>query len=188
MRSRTSLIIAGQGARRGFTLLEMLIVLTVVALLMGLGALGVRQLAAALAPRALARQVASTLRLGRAQAVAANRETRVRLLPSGASSGGRPTLLLQRGNLPRDSTQWEDCPRHKVEFPADLAMGVTLNCTPEDGVISFNPDGSSNARYVCILTQDERQGLRRRYAVGVSHAATGRVQVLRWNPSKDCFE
>jgi prepilin-type N-terminal cleavage/methylation domain-containing protein len=180
----------GRDGQGGFTLLEMLFVLVLTVLLLGLGGLGLRQMETALAPRVLARQVASTLRLGRAQAVAGNREMRVKLLPAGEAPGGRPVLWPQQGNLSRGSTLWEDRQGHKVEFPATLAMGLSQDCEIEaaPGYISFNPDGSSNALYVCILAEDDGRHLRKRYAVGVSHAATGRVCVLKWNQATSRFE
>jgi len=173
----------------GFTLLEMLIALTVAALLVNLGLLGIRQLEQTFASRTLARQIASTLRFGRSQAVAANREMRVEFLPNGESSGGqRPAFCLQGGNLPRNSTVWENYPKYREEFPTRLAMGVGPDCAVKKGYISFNPNGSSNALYVCILERSDQHILQRRYAVGVSHAATGRVQILHWSPNLGRFK
>lgn len=182
----------GFGCKRaaGFSLLELLVALALVGVLTALGSFGWRQWQQSLQVRSCAREVASLLRLGRSQAVVSNREIRVKVLPLGETPGAKPLLWLQQGNLSRGSTLWIDRMGQRVELPPGIELGLTQNCRIEPGpcYLSFNPDGSSNALYLCLLEQEGAQPARRRYAVGVSHAATGRICVLRWNPATGDFE
>jgi len=186
-------MVAGPGTSRknvGLTLLEVIVVLSVVSLLMGTAVFGFHQWEESLQSRSLARQLASALRKSRAQAVATNREFRVKFLAEGEAPGERPVFWLQQGNLSRDSTVWEDHLRDRVEFPRQISMGFTFSCQSGSSprYISFNPDGSSNSLYVCILSADGKQPPQRAFAVGVSHASTGRVLILKWNQATRRFE
>jgi prepilin-type N-terminal cleavage/methylation domain-containing protein len=176
--------------RGGLTLLEVVVALTIVSILMGMAVLGFQRLEDSLQSRNLARQLASALRKSRAQAVATNREFRVKFLADGATAGDRPVFWLQRGNLSRESTAWEDLFGTQIQFPPHASMGFTSSCQTDSSprYISFNPDGSSNSLYVCIKSTDGSQPPQKAYAVGVSHASTGRVLILKWNRSASRFE
>ncbi len=176
--------------KAGLTLIEIIVVMAIVSILMGTVVFGFRQLEDSIQSRGQARQLASILRRSRAQAVATNRECRVKFLAEGEAPGEAPVFWLQKGNLSRGSTIWKDQLGDRGEFPRNVFMRFTTSCNTDSSprFISFNPDGSSNSLYVCILQADGNLPPKKKYAVGVSHPSTGRVLIRKWNQAALRFE
>ena len=140
------------GRNRGFTLIEMLVVLAVLGLSVGLIAGRGPWRSPALDSRAAAGQLAQGLRLARAQAIARNRQV-VLLVDTTRGSfrvGDGPPQLLPRG----------------------LALAVTTVAGQElPGSIAFLPDGSSTGGRIGLAAGAARTW------VGVDWL-TGRVSIV----------
>jgi len=169
---------------QGMSLFELVVGVSILGVLMAIALPLYGQWNESLESKATTRAIAITLRDARALAVSENREHRVKFV-----SLGDPGFHLQRGNLSRNSSEWEDLWGYRQIVPQGISMRFTQGCDEDmdPRYISFNPDGSSNSLYICIslMNAEENQP---KFAVGVSHAVTGRVTVLRWNPSCSCFE
>ncbi len=141
-------------AEGGFTLIEVLVVLTVISLALGVVAMRGPKRSAALDLRAATGTVAETLRLARSRAVAVNRTVDVVFDVAG------PTVRLD-GVQPR-----------ALPSGITLAVTATLGNTADTrlAAIQFAPDGSSSGGRVVL------QGGGRRAQVGVEWL-TGRVSV-----------
>ncbi|MCP3177391.1 type II secretion system GspH family protein [Desulfuromonas sp. KJ2020] len=173
---------------QGFTLLELMVTLVVT---VGLLAVSLPIYGAWLDKqenRAAARAIAGALREARAAAVAHHREHRVKFVAPPPVSGQNPSFLFQRGNLSRNSTEWEDLTSNNP-LPEGLFLRFTQSCVEDVSprYLSFNPDGSSNSLYLCLGRSAGGEN-ERTFAVGVSHSSTGRVTILRWNAACSCFQ
>lgn len=136
-------------AERGFTLIEMIVVLAVLALVAGLVLTRGPQRSAALEMRAASAAVAQTLRLARSRAIAGNQPVPVQFDPRAAAFrlGSDPVRSLPRG----------------------FALAVTV-AEGQGASILFLPDGSSTGGKVALA------GGGRAAQVGVDWL-TGRVSV-----------
>ncbi|MDO9712290.1 GspH/FimT family pseudopilin [Paracraurococcus lichenis] len=140
-------------AEAGFTLLEMIVVLAVLALVAGLFAMRGPPRSAALDLRAAAGTLVQDLRLARATAIARNASRRVLLDPADArwqAEGGAPRAL-----------------------PPGTAMVVRAAATETGGrlaAIRFAPDGSSTGGWI------ELADGRRRMQLGIDWLS-GRVSL-----------
>ena len=174
----------GCSSEQGMSLLELVVGVAVLGVLMTIALPLYGQWKESLESRASARSIANALRDARSCAVSGNREHRVKFVAL-----DKPCFYLQRGNLSRNSSEWEDLLGSKQMLSHGMSMRFTQGCDEDSDprYISFNPDGSSNSLYICLGLGDTDL-IEPKFAVGVSHSVTGRVTVLRWNPACACFE
>ncbi len=120
-------LIPGHCDSDGFTLLELLLVLTLMAILMGVAVVRVQSKSSSAQITSWARQIAATLRSARSQAVSANREERFILdVENRAFRIGNQ----KKARLPSD-----------INLTLDTALSELSDTTT--GAIRFFPDGSS---------------------------------------------
>lgn len=145
---------ARPGRERGYTLLEMIIVLAVLGLVVGLVAARGPQRSHGLDVRGAVASVVRTLRQARGQAVAANRTVTV------AVNGARRTIGV------------DGAPAIALAPELGLTAAAGLEATPGPKLtgIRFAPDGSSTGGRIVLADG------RRRIVVGVDWL-TGRVSV-----------
>ncbi len=162
---------------RGFTLIEMLVVIALVAILAGISTPAYLNWMENARFREAARNVSSMLRDARARAVTTNLQHRVAFDLDGQRYD------LERQDAPASAT-WETALWGATTVPAiSLRSGANCENTTGDTLIIFNPNGSSamggsaGSLWVCI---SERDGTRR-FRVGVTSTTTGRVAIQRWN-------
>lgn len=122
--------------------------------------------------REAAREVFMQLRQARALTIAKNREHRVKVELTAQR------FVLQQGNRASGSTEWTAVTA-ATGFPPQVLVKGGKECTQEAGEIffSFNTNGTSNPRYVCIM--EAKNTSVRRYRVGVASAHTGRAVLER---------
>jgi prepilin-type N-terminal cleavage/methylation domain-containing protein len=118
--------------RRGFTLLELLIALTLCAVLSGTALLGYRRMLSGWRLNAAARQVVMDLKLARARALLSGATHRVRFAVPGAS--------YQHERRRRSGTYEPIAP--PTELPPDVEI---LACSAPGSGISFRPRGNAAA-------------------------------------------
>lgn len=138
----------------GFTLFELLIVMAVLALVIGFGVMGARPGSPGAATRAAAAEVASSLRMARAQAIASNKPVAVTI-----------DLVSREYRVGGGTVQ---------RLPASVALKL-LTASEQQvndrvGRIRFEPDGSSTGGRMTLT------GGGRSLAVGVDWLS-GRVSV-----------
>jgi general secretion pathway protein H len=126
--------------QRGFTLLEMIVVLVILGLMAGLVLARGPIHSTRLDTQSTARDLAGTLRLARARAIAANRSVTVNIASGAWQAEGTPTM-----SAPRD---------------------VTLAGTAK---IQFAPDGSSSGGQIAVQGGDRRIGISVDWLTGRVH-------------------
>ncbi len=146
-----------QEAQRGFTLIELMVVLVIMGLIVALGPLAFRNAMPGLALQASAREAAATLREARSIAIRDNAESFV-LIDVEARS-------LRLGEA--DSV-------HELEsgLGLELVAAASEKIDDNQGRIRFFPDGTSTGGRL-TLTQDERK------LYVVVDWLTGRVQLVQ---------
>lgn len=156
--------------QRGFTLLELVVVVAILALLAAFATPHFSKLTRDAHYREAAREIASALRLARSRAVTRNLEHRVEFEPVS------DRFRLMEWNVTDDDfttvvVDW-------VEFPGDVVMKGLWTCDSDaDFSIEFNPNGSANNRYACVMTADATPV--RKFQVGVFSSTTGRVVLTK---------
>lgn len=168
---------------QGFTLLELIVVIAIVAILAAIGFPQLNLYRAEAAQKEAATEVFYALRLARSSAVSHNREYRV------AFDLDSRRYWLEQGDAPNNSSNWNSI-RNLGQFSVGLVMATKADCShttgdgssvTADNHIHFNPNGtcgssgSANSRYVCVL--DTAGGAK--YRSGVPSTSLGRVKINR---------
>ncbi len=145
----------GQGGRAGFTLLESLVVMAVIALVAGMGSQLLRPPSGRLRLETAARKFCSTLRAARSRAIAVNSETSVVVdlySKTYTSPVGAP------GSFP-------------AEALITLDIANTQQASPRSGVIAFFPDGASTGADMTLQTPDGRARIAVNWLTGDARCA-----------------
>ena len=156
---------AGEG---GFLKVELLVTLAIVSLSIVLATPYLRKTGQNLSYRQAAREVLAALREARSLTVSQYREYRVEFNVSGNR------FRIVRGDQPSGSSNWSYVVRDWISFPHGVVMRRNKKCDGKtDAAIHFNPNGTANSLYICVMDQDNRK----RYMVGVADSVTARVKV-----------
>lgn len=164
-------------SRRGFALIEAIVVLGLIGILVSIATPYYQVLMQNAAYRSAAREVAATLRQARAEAVTRNLEHRV-LIDLAANS-----FEMSRGNQARGTasaaTNWQNFGSQTLSPLVDLrALDGDSNCSINTGTLDlrFFPDGTANnVAGICV---QNRAG-ERRFLVQLTSRTTGHVTVGR---------
>ncbi len=146
-----------RGRRAGFTLLESLVVLAVIALVAGMAAQLLRPPSGRLRLETAARNFCATLRATRARAIATNSEASVVVdlySKTYESPVGAP------GAFPSEAT-------------ITLDIASTQRLTARSGAITFFPDGGSTGADIGLLTPDARARIAVNWLTGDAKCAFG---------------
>ena len=168
---------------QGFTLLELIVVIAIIAILAAVGFPQLNVYRAEAAQKEAATRVFSALRLARSSAVSHNREYRV------AFDLDSQRYWLEQGDAANNSSSWNSV-KTLGQFSVGLIMATKADCShtigdgsslTADNHIHFNPNGTcgssgfANSRYVCVL--DTAGGAK--YRSGVPLTRLGRVKIDR---------
>lgn len=167
--------------QEGVSLLEMLIVMSIIALLTAVALPSFAEWRRGTRCREAARTIASSLRQARSLAIARNRECRVEFdldqrrlrLAQGSKPFGSTlfTPLLADGSVAASAADgW-------VELAGDIQLRRNVDCAGTSDVkLQFNPNGTGNAGYICVADPGPDTS-EVRFRVGVSSSTTGRVRI-----------
>jgi len=146
-------------SEKGFSLTELIVVVSIVAILAGLSVPNLLTWRRSLLCRQAAMSVVATLRLAKSQAIATNLEQKVRV-------GSLNRWAIQVGNKPYSSTTWSAQPW------TNAPNSVTV--TPAQD-IQFTPNGAASVPGSTINLIDQTNVTR--FQVDVE--ATGRIRVTK---------
>lgn len=151
----------------GFTLLELMIVICIIAILTAVAAPTYHQWADNARYREAARDASSALREAQSRAVSQNTSYSVVF-----------DLVNKSYTLQKNGTTVED-----DSFPNGLKIRGAGDCSQTSGsvAITMNPNGSADtSKYVCVMDGSGQK----LYRAGVESTATGRVVVQKWDGTK----
>jgi len=152
--------------KKGFTLLELLVVMVIIAIAALLFAPNIGAWLPNYRLRSAARDIVSTMRTAQMRAVSTNLEYRV------YCNSGERKYWTERGNQSSGSTNWvgTTAPGNPAREGAinDLPPGVTIDF---NGFIEFNPDSTSSSG---TITLQNTRGTQRQLTLTPS---TGRVTI-----------
>jgi prepilin-type N-terminal cleavage/methylation domain-containing protein len=142
---------------RGFTLLELIVVLGLTSVLLTLGVFGYAALRERLGLAAAARQVASDLALARIRAISRNREQRLLFTPGAATYSSQE----------RTAGGFES-----IGSAQSLPARVRIDdCTAPDNAVSFRPRGGAGSFGTIVLVNASGE------TCSVSVSITGRARI-----------
>jgi general secretion pathway protein H len=151
---------------KGFTLMELLVVVAVTAVIALIATPAFFELQRTAQYKEAAREIAATLRDARARAVSQNFQHSVCFEVSSNS------YMLVRGSC----STWPDANADWRTFSPAVIMRATSSCDDTTNKsIAFNPTGGSNSLYICVMTNDATPV--EKFKVGVSSTATGRIVI-----------
>lgn len=132
----------------GFTLIEMMVTLGILAILLGLVTLNAPSFLATFRLSSGARQVATDLQLVRMKAIAQNRKFRALF------TAGSTTYEVQRRNDADTGWDFHALYGHGTTAgaaqPISLPQGVQINSAPADGDVIFQPRGTGENATIVV--------------------------------------
>ena len=165
--------------RGGFTLVEVLVSLSILGILATLAWPPISAWNADATYRKVARDFTSALQRTRSEAIKSNLEHRLEI------DLDNRRFRLVHGNRASRSTEssWnlrENLVLDWFVLPSGPVLRANLDCSKSEGIIKihFNPFGTANSYYLCIIDNLEEN----RFQVGVSHTSTGRIAIRKWQP------
>lgn len=158
---------------RGYTLIEMLVTLGLVAILSAISAPPVMQWLANQTYKEQAREILQNLQLARSEAISKNLEHRVKV------DAPNKKYLLQQGNRSANSSTWlpdDTVSDNWTLLPGNVAFKSGTDCDGNSVVtFHFNPNGSSTAGYICVF--DPQDMSQEKYKVGIASSTSGRPTI-----------
>lgn len=145
------------GRRAGFTMLESLVVLSLVAMMAGMGAQLLRPPSSRLKLETAARTLCATLRATRSRAIATNNEAAVIVdvyAKTFTSPVGKPGVL-------------------PAEAVITLDVAHTQHLSARAGAVTFFPDGGSTGADIGVIMPDARAAIGVNWLTGETTCAFG---------------
>jgi type II secretion system protein H len=146
----------GFGSERGFTLLELMVVMVVFGLLCALAYPSFKEWRKNQIYKKAAREVVMVFRETRSRAINSNREHRVEFEPA------TNKYRVMQGNRANDSSEWNVIIHDWTAFPAEVLLSVNetkiqlnTNGTANGGTITIN-DALANPKYAIIVNRTGR--------------------------------
>ncbi|SHJ35096.1 prepilin-type N-terminal cleavage/methylation domain-containing protein [Malonomonas rubra DSM 5091] len=161
---------------KGFTLMELVVAVAILAILAGLSLPPLMQWLSRADYREVSQQVLQALRLGQSQSAARNREYRVVF----DLNDDDATVCYQvlEGNRASNSTSFSTVVMtgEDSSLPATVVLRGNANCLgTADITFDFNPDGTSSAGVICIMDSHLLATGDEKFKVRIDNQNTGKA-------------